>query len=56
MDSRIVGPGAAGDDDERVQTALRPRDLDEFIGQDLQRRLCFEDVQAAYLGEDRTPE
>jgi Holliday junction DNA helicase RuvB len=38
MDARIVAPGAAGDDEERLQTALRPRTLDEFVGQDLQRR------------------
>jgi Holliday junction DNA helicase RuvB len=47
MDSRIVGPGAAGDDDERVQTARRPRDLDEFIGPDLQRRRLSIALQAA---------
>src|ERR1043166_5801289 len=34
----MVSPSAAGDEEERLQTALRPRKLDEFIGQDLQRR------------------
>src|SRR6202022_2364536 len=35
---RIVAPTASGEDEERLQTALRPRDLAEFIAQDLQRR------------------
>src|SRR5918911_137195 len=38
MAERIVGAASSGDDEERLQTALRPRVLDEFIGQDLQRR------------------
>src|SRR3984893_795821 len=35
---RIMAPQASSDDEERLQTALRPRDLAEFVGQDLQRR------------------
>src|ERR1700704_796397 len=35
---RIMAPTAAGEEEEHLQTALRPRDLAEFIGQDLQRR------------------
>src|SRR3979411_316045 len=35
---RIVAPTANSEDEEHLQTALRPRDLAEFIGQDLQRR------------------
>src|SRR5215468_3255874 len=38
MEERVVGPGSGGEDEERLQTALRPRNLDEFIGQDLQRK------------------
>jgi Holliday junction DNA helicase RuvB len=38
MDGRIVAPGPESDDDERLQNALRPRNLSEFIGQDQQRR------------------
>jgi Holliday junction DNA helicase RuvB len=35
---RITAPTAASEDEERLQTVLRPRNLEEFIGQDLQRR------------------
>ena len=38
MVDRLISPTAAGEDDEPLQTALRPRTLDEFIGQDAQRR------------------
>src|SRR5689334_20294812 len=38
MDGRTVSPNPAGEDEERLQTSLRPRGLDEFIGQDMQRR------------------
>src|ERR671933_802752 len=38
MVERVVGAASSGDDEERLQTALRPRDLDEFVGQDVQRR------------------
>ncbi len=44
---RIVGPGPNNDDEERLQTALRPRDLAEFIGQDLQRRRLSIALEAA---------
>src|SRR5438270_13146030 len=46
-DGRVVSPTASGDDDERLQTALRPRDLAEFIGQDLQRRRLSIALEAA---------
>src|SRR6059058_2518142 len=44
---RIMAPTAAGEDEERLQTALRPRDLAEFIGQDLQRRRLSIALEAA---------
>src|SRR5436853_4704554 len=44
---RIVASGSTSDDEERLQTALRPRDLDEFIGQDLQRRRLSIALEAA---------
>src|SRR5881398_1008957 len=44
---RITAPTAAGEDEERLQTALRPRDLAEFIGQDLQRRRLSIALEAA---------
>jgi holliday junction DNA helicase RuvB len=47
MESRIVAPTPAGDDEERLQTALRPRTLAEFVGQDLQRQRLSIAVQAA---------
>src|SRR5215210_2997986 len=47
MVERIVGATSSGDDEERLQTALRPRSLDEFIGQDLQRRRLSIALQAA---------
>jgi Holliday junction DNA helicase RuvB len=47
MDGRIVSPTASGDEEERLQTSLRPRALDEFIGQDLQRRRLSIALQAA---------
>src|SRR5215471_17924268 len=34
----MLSPSAGGEDDERLQATLRPRKLDEFIGQDLQRQ------------------
>lgn len=46
-DGRMVSPTAAGEDDERLQTTLRPRGLDEFIGQDLQRRRLSIALEAA---------
>src|SRR5215470_12739169 len=47
MQDRVVGPGSGGEDEERLQTALRPRNLDEFIGQDLQRKRLSIALQAA---------
>src|SRR5882724_1129062 len=44
---RITSPAANTDDEERLQTALRPRTLDEFIGQDMQRRRLSIALQAA---------
>src|SRR5947209_12910718 len=47
MVERIVGAASSGDDEERLQTALRPRALEEFIGQDMQRRRLSIALQAA---------
>src|ERR1700720_2378125 len=47
MDGRILGPGPESDDDERLQNALRPRNLSEFIGQDQQRRRLAIALEAA---------
>jgi Holliday junction DNA helicase RuvB len=47
MERRILSPTISGDDEERLQTTLRPRTLDEFIGQDLQRRRLSIAVEAA---------
>ncbi|MBV9581472.1 MAG: Holliday junction branch migration DNA helicase RuvB, partial [Chloroflexi bacterium] len=47
MDARVVSPASSGEDEERLQTALRPRTLDEFIGQDLQRRRLSIALEAA---------
>src|SRR6266567_5060525 len=44
---RIMAPTASGEEEEHLQTALRPRALDEFIGQDLQRRRLSIALQAA---------
>ena len=33
-----MAPQASSEDEERLQASLRPRVLDEFIGQDIQRR------------------
>src|SRR5579859_6587559 len=47
MAERLVDPAASGDDEEPLNTALRPRGLDEFVGQDLQRRRLAVALQAA---------
>jgi Holliday junction DNA helicase RuvB len=47
MAERIVGPTSGGEDEERLQNALRPRDLAEFVGQDLQRKRLSIALQAA---------
>jgi holliday junction DNA helicase RuvB len=44
---RITAPTAASDEEEHLQTALRPRTLREFIGQDLQRRRLEIALEAA---------
>src|SRR3982074_531850 len=44
---RIVAPTANSEDEEHLQTALRPRDLAQFIGQDLQRRRLSIALEAA---------
>src|SRR5436190_12509572 len=46
-DGRVVSPTASGDEDERLQTALRPRRPDEFTGQDLQRQRLAIALKAA---------
>lgn len=38
MTERIISPGSVDEDEERVLTTLRPRNLAEFIGQDVQRQ------------------
>src|SRR5882762_977976 len=47
MAERIVDAATSNEDEERLQTALRPRNLDEFIGQDMQRRRLSIALQAA---------
>jgi holliday junction DNA helicase RuvB len=44
---RLLAPGAANDVEERLLTTLRPRTLDEFIGQDLQRQRLSIALRAA---------
>ncbi|HET6316127.1 MAG TPA: Holliday junction branch migration DNA helicase RuvB [Chloroflexota bacterium] len=44
---RLVAPGAVNDDEERLLTSLRPRTLDEFIGQDQQRKRLHIALEAA---------
>ena len=44
---RVLSPGAANEDEERLQTALRPRTLEEFVGQDVQRKRLSIALQAA---------
>jgi holliday junction DNA helicase RuvB len=50
---RILAPGAANDDEERLLTTLRPRSLAEFIGQDLQRQRL--DIALRAARERREP-
>jgi Holliday junction DNA helicase RuvB len=45
--NRFVAPTPADDEEERVQHALRPRSLDEFVGQDLQRQRLSIALRAA---------
>ncbi|MBV9547343.1 MAG: Holliday junction branch migration DNA helicase RuvB, partial [Chloroflexi bacterium] len=44
---RVVAPTPASSDEERLLTTLRPRSLDEFIGQDLQRKRLAIALEAA---------
>ncbi len=50
---RLVAPGAVNDDEERLLTSLRPRTLDEFIGQDQQRKRL--DIALRAARERREP-
>src|SRR5438105_5759715 len=45
--TRIVEPVPGDEDEEQLQTTLRPRSLAEFVGQDLQRRRLSIALQAA---------
>jgi Holliday junction DNA helicase RuvB len=47
MDARTVSPGVSDEEDEAVQSALRPRTLSEFVGQDIQRRRLSIALEAA---------
>src|SRR5919197_1107412 len=49
---RTIAPTAASEEEERLQTTLRPRILDEFIGQDLQRRRLSIALEAARQRRD----
>ncbi|MBV9173971.1 MAG: Holliday junction branch migration DNA helicase RuvB [Chloroflexi bacterium] len=44
---RVVAPTPASSEEERLLTTLRPRSLDEFIGQDLQRKRLAIALEAA---------
>jgi Holliday junction DNA helicase RuvB len=44
---RVVAPTASGEEEELLQTALRPRTLKEFIGQELQKRRLSIALEAA---------
>ena len=45
--SRLIAPEPADEDEERLQSTLRPRSLDEFIGQEVLRRRLAIALQAA---------
>jgi Holliday junction DNA helicase RuvB len=47
MDARTVSPASSGEEEEQLQSALRPRNLSEFIGQTLQRRRLSIALEAA---------
>src|SRR3984893_9721801 len=47
VEDRLVAPTASGGDEEHLNTALRPRGLDEFVGQELHRRRLAIALQAA---------
>jgi holliday junction DNA helicase RuvB len=44
---RVIAPTAANSEEERLLTTLRPRNLEEFIGQDLQRKRLAIALEAA---------
>src|SRR5690242_6738453 len=44
---RVVSPNASTEDEELLQTSLRPRRLDEFIGQHHQRKRLSIAIEAA---------
>jgi Holliday junction DNA helicase RuvB len=44
---RILSPSSSGDEEERLLSTLRPRNLSEFVGQDLQRQRLSIALQAA---------
>jgi holliday junction DNA helicase RuvB len=44
---RLISPGSGGEDEERVQATLRPRWLNEFIGQEREKRKLAIAIQAA---------
>ena len=44
---RALSPTSANEEEERLQNALRPRTLNEFVGQDLQRKRLSIALQAA---------
>jgi holliday junction DNA helicase RuvB len=45
--TRLIAPEPADEDEERLQSTLRPRSLDEFIGQDVLRQRLKIALQAA---------
>jgi Holliday junction DNA helicase RuvB len=47
MEERLVAPTASSADEEHLNTALRPRSLGEFVGQDIQRQRLAIAVEAA---------
>src|SRR5581483_11563656 len=44
---RVVAPTPASSEEEHLLTTLRPRSLDEFVGQDLQRKRLAIALEAA---------
>src|SRR3954470_15316739 len=47
MDARAVSPMSTSEEEERLQATLRPRSIEEFIGQDQQRRRLQIALEAA---------
>jgi len=46
-DDRLVSGARAGDDDAQYEAGLRPRRLDEYIGQDRVREVLHVAIEAA---------